>query len=113
MQLAFVPLYQYLCWTATVFDSKEDDFNKRDKNVFGGTLSYAELKNINSSTDIFRMFKPRKIRWTERVAPTEKIKNVQHFDRTFFDQNFPAGARKFCLLQNVENSTGTQPGTCA
>lgn len=52
-------------------------------------------------------------RWTERVAPKGKIKHVEDFGRMFLDQIFPAGAREFCLLQNIEDSTGVQTATCA
>jgi hypothetical protein len=44
-----------------------------------------------------------------------QTRTVQHFGRftlsdfTFFDQNFPAGAREFRLLQNVVNITGRAP----
>ena len=54
-----------------------------------------------------------------QVAPTGKIKQVQHFgsktfrELTFFDQDNPAGTRDFFLLQNVENSPGAHPAACA
>ena len=39
-------------------------------------LHNEELKNFNSSPDIFRMIKQRQMRWTRHVAPTGKIKHI-------------------------------------